>query len=86
MAPILENINPKFRTLVDLLFFSNRMNLDLSDFKSFMKDNHDNHVEYLWDRFQKASQIFWEDGLSFWLHRLTFILNLNEKSLTKDVE
>lgn len=86
MAPILEKINPKFRTLVDLLFFSNRMNLDLSDFKSFMKDNHDNHVDYLWDRFQKASQIFWEDGLSFWLHRLTFILNLNEKSLTKDVE
>jgi hypothetical protein len=86
MGPLLENINPKFRNLIDLLFFSNRMNLDLSEIKSLMKDNHNNHIDYLWDRFQKSSQIFWEDGQSFWQHRLSFIFDLNEKSLTKDVE
>lgn len=85
MAINLDRINPKFRQLVDLLLFSDRMDLDLSNFKSLLREN-SRHLEYLWDRFERASDIFWEDGATFWFHRLSFLFSLNDKSLSKRIE
>jgi hypothetical protein len=82
----LIKINPKFRQLVDLLLFSDRMDLDLSEFKSFLKENYDINFEYVWDRFIKSSEIFWENGEQFWSHRLSFLLGLNERNLSKSIE
>lgn len=82
----LENVNPEFRQLTDLLFFSDRMDLDLSKFKSLLKENLEVHFEYVWDRFCKSSEIYWVNGEQFWSHRLAFLLSLNEKTVTKRVE
>lgn len=86
MTLSLEKINPKFRSLTDLLFFSDRMDLDLSEFKALLKENYDIHYQYLWDRFSKSAQIFWEDGTNFWSNRLTFLLSLNDKNFSKRLE
>src|SRR5574339_339490 len=85
MTPSLGKINPKFRNLTDLLFFSDRMDLDLSEYKSLLRENHAEHREYLWSRFQKSSEIFWEQGSQFWNHRLEFLFSLGESSLSADV-
>lgn len=86
MTLSLEKINPKFRNLTDLLFFSDRMDLDLSEFKALLKENYDAHYQYLWDRYSKSARIFWEDGPKFWADRLTFLLSLNDKNLSKHLE
>lgn len=81
----LDRINPKFRQSVDLLLFSDRMDLDLSNFKSLLRET-SQHFEYLWDRFQRSCDIYWEDGKQFWFDRLSFLLSLNDKSLSKRIE
>lgn len=86
MALQLDKINPKFRELVDLLLFTDRLDLDLSKFKELLKENYTHHFDYFWDRFQKSSDIFWEEGEKFWSSRLTFLLSLNDKNLSKHVE
>lgn len=86
MAVQLDRINSKFRQLTDLLFFSDKMDLDLSEFKSLLKENANTHYEYLWDRLKKCTEIFWENGEKFWSNRFSFLLNLNEKTLTKNLE
>jgi hypothetical protein len=57
----------------------------LSEYKSFLHQNWELHYRYLWDRFEKATAIFWENGSEFWYHRLTFLANLGEKSLWKRI-
>lgn len=86
MTHHLNKINPKFRQLTDLLFFTDRMDLDLSEFKALLKENQENHFSYMWDRFKRSTEIFWEHGEKFWAHRLTFLLELNEKTLSKYIE
>lgn len=86
MTVQLDKINPKFRQLVDLLLFSDRMDLDLSDFKVLLKDNYSVHFDYLWDRFKRASTIYWEEGEKFWFSRISFLHSVNDKSLTKYLE
>jgi hypothetical protein len=82
----LNEINPRFRQLADLLLYSERMDIDLSEFKRLLKDNRDQHLAYLWDRFKRSCEISWEDNCKFWFHRLTFLLNLGDKKLSKDIE
>jgi len=86
MSLQLEKINPKFRELTDLLCFSDRTDLDLKDYKRLLRENYEVHFRYLWDRFRRATEIFWEDGEQFWSNRLSFFLSLNEKSLSKHIE
>ena len=86
MGLSLEKINPQFRQQVDQLFFSDRMDLDLSDFKSLLRENYTIHFEYLWDRFFKGSAIHWENGSEFWANRFSFLLSLNDKSLPEKLE
>lgn len=82
----LGKINPKFRQLTDQLLFSDRMDLVLSDYKQLLKLNYNDHFVYLWNRFEKSTDIFWEDGAKFWNHRLNFLLSLQDKSLSQDIE
>ena len=85
MAYNLEKIEPKFRNLTDLLFFSDRMDLCLTDYKFLFKENHAINRAYLWDRFQKSSEIFWENGSQFWMNRLSFLFSLNDDSFNKEL-
>jgi len=86
MTVQLDKVNPKFRQIVDLLLFSDRMDLDLSDFKSLLKESYSAHFDYLWDRFKRSSTIYWEEGERFWFSRIHFLLSLNDKNLTKYLE
>lgn len=79
----LNKINSKFRQIVDLLFYSDRMDLDCSNFKILLRENYEPHFEYLWDRFKKCTDIAWEDGSAFWSNRLVFLFSLNEKTLSR---
>ena len=82
----LDKINTKFRHLVDLLLFSDRMDLDLGEFSDLLYLNYPSHANYLHDRFRKACDIFWEDNKTFWHNRLTFLLSLNNKPISKEIE
>lgn len=86
MGVQLDKINPKFRQLTDLLFFSDRVDLNLSEYKQLLKSNYNIHYNYLWNRFEKCCDIFWEHGEKFWSHRLSFLLSLNDKLLSKDID
>lgn len=86
MTVQLDRVNPKFRQLTDLLFFSDRMDLDLSEFKSLLKENYNNHHAYMWDRLQKCTEVFWENGEQFWSNRFAFLLSLDEKQVSKNLE
>lgn len=82
----LDKIHPKFRELVDLLFFSDRMDLDLSKFRDLLRESYNIHFEYLWDRFSRCLPVFWEDSVGFWSHRLNFLLSLGDRNLSKRIE
>jgi hypothetical protein len=77
-----DKINSNFRYLVDLVFFTNRFDIDLSNFNSLLKD-HTDHVRYLIDRFEKSSEIHWENGEQFWFNRISFLFSLNNKEINK---
>jgi hypothetical protein len=51
-----------------------------------LKENYDVNFHYLWDRFQKSSDIAWEQGEKFWFNRLSFLLSLNDKKIKKSIE
>lgn len=82
MKIIFEKLDSKFRELTDLLFFSDRMDLDLSDYKSLLQKNQEMNLEYLKSRFCKSTDIFWQNGALFWNNRLSFLFSLNDKGLT----
>jgi hypothetical protein len=85
MASIYENLNLRFRNLTDLLFYSDRLDLDLSEYKLLYKENRTIHSTYILNVFKRTSDIFWENNDSFWVNRLTFIFSLNEKHLSEEV-
>ena len=82
----LDKIQPKFRHLVDLLMFSNRMDIDLQNLNTLLYDNYQINLEFLLDRFKKSCEIFWEDNESFWINRLSFLFNLNNKIISNNIE
>jgi hypothetical protein len=82
----LEKIHPKFRQITDLLFLSEKTDINLSNFKSLLRMNHKTNLEYLIDKYEKASQIFWENGSKLWSFRLNFLFSLKEKSLTDFIQ
>lgn len=85
MTKAFSQINPRFRQSTDLLFFSDRMDLDLENYKAMLREKPE-HFTYAWDRFLKCSEIFWENGEEFWFNRLSFLLSLNDKALTKRLD
>ena len=81
-----EKINPKFRQLADQFCFSDRLDLDLSEFKFLLRENFDVHYWYFLDRLQKCTDIFWQNGQQFWSNRFSFLFSLSEKNLIKVLE
>lgn len=81
----LDKIDPNFRNVVDLLFFSNRMDLELSEFTALLSKNYPDHIEYIWDRFKKATEIYWDNADDMWYHRISLILSLEDKNLNKKI-
>ncbi len=78
----IEDLNPDFRKLTDLLFLSDRMDLDLSNYKNLLKSNQ-NHYNYFWRVFYNSSKVFWNSD--FWNNRLSFLFSLDLKNLKKDI-
>jgi hypothetical protein len=79
----LDKVDSKFRLLTDLLLFSDRKDISLSEIKKLLKNNNA-HYDYFWDRFIKATEISWSSD--FWNDRINFILSINNKRLSKSVE
>jgi hypothetical protein len=86
MAIQFDKINPKFRQITDLLFFSDRMDLDLSNFSYLLNENYELNFPYLFDRFKKSCEIYWEQGDLFWRNRLFFLLSLENKNISFHIE
>lgn len=79
----LDKIDPQFRKLVDQLFFTDRTDLDTSNFPALL-GNKDEHFAYLHDRFTRSQEIFWDEA--FWLHRFDLLLSLNSKRASLVIE
>lgn len=79
----LDKIDPQFRLLVDQLFFTDRTDLDTSSLGSSL-DGKDIHFSYLWDRFNRSNEIFWDEA--FWVNRFELLLSLNIKRIESDIE
>lgn len=79
----LDKIDPQFRLLTDQLFFTDRTDLDISEFKNLLSGK-DYHFDYLWDRFSRSLEIFWNE--SFWVNRFELLLSLNIKRIETDIE
>jgi hypothetical protein len=79
----LELVNPKFRKLVDQLFFTDRTDLDTSDWHLLFA-NDDIHFEYLLDRVRRSREVFWEE--TFWIDRFQFLLTVNPRKIEQEME
>lgn len=79
----LDRIDPQFRKLVDQLFFTDRTDLDTSNFSTLL-GNKDEHFAYLHDRFTRSLEIFWDEA--FWLSRFDLLLSLNSKRASLVIE
>lgn len=79
----LSEIIPEFRNLVDLILFSNRMDIDLSKFNSLLNDKRKIHLDYLFDIFNKACDIYWENGNELWYYRLFSLFSFEDSSINK---
>lgn len=79
----LDKINSEFRYLVDLFCFTDRTDIELSNFYILLQENKEEHLSYFIDRFIKTAEIFWRDGNKFWYNRLSFLYSLNDKFISK---
>ncbi len=82
----LDKLHPRFRQLTDLLFFSDRQDIQISEYKYLLKSRYIEHFAYLYNRFTRCTDIFWENGEQFWFHRLNFLLSLNDKKINESIE
>jgi hypothetical protein len=73
----LDKVDPNFRKAADLLFFTDRTDLGIDDkfVTAFLNNEH--HHPYLWDRFQRSTEIYWDE--SFWLNRFGVTISLSKK-------
>lgn len=78
----LDKVDPNFRLLADQLFFTDRLDLDTSNLG--VEITKDYHFEYLWDRFIRSTEIFWNE--TFWVNRFELLLSLNIKRIESDIE
>jgi hypothetical protein len=78
----LDKVDPEFRILADKLFFTDRTDLDLSKFKDLF-ESREAHYSYLWDRFTRGVEIFWDE--TFWANRLDILLSLESKRLETEI-
>jgi len=81
---VLSKVDPNFRKMTDLLFFSDREDIDIVLYKKLLKENYQINIEYFFDRFCKSCEISWEP--TFWHNRFLFIRSLKDKLLIKRVD
>ena len=77
-------VNDEFRFLTDLMFFSDRKDLDFSKYNKLYYLDTKNNLKYFLDKFNKASNICWDN--LFWNDRFKIILSLKDKKLVKLTE
>lgn len=82
MYQLFSRVDPKFRLITDQLFFTDRTDLDLTDYAQYLSKTE--HRQYLWDRFTRSAQIFWEE--SFWISRFNIVFELKDKKLIDDMD
>lgn len=84
MTISLDKINPEFRNAVDLFFFSNRTDIDLSNFKNLIFSSKE-HLSYLLIGFSRAVDIFFLESDIVWYHKLQKLYALNNKNICKHI-
>lgn len=70
-------VDSQFRYLTDLLLFSDRTDVDWSNYRTLLND--ESNYQYLEDRFNKCIEMHWNED--FWKHRLDFLFSLQYKKL-----
>lgn len=70
-------VDSQFRHLTDLLLFTDRTDVDWSDYRTLLND--ETNYFYLEDRFSKCVEMHWNED--FWKHRLDFLFSLQHKKL-----
>lgn len=81
----IENISSSFRQLVDIFFFTNRTDFDLSNFKIQLAENFDHH-RYFWNCFKRSTDISWENNQELWDYRFRVLLDIVSKNTAKNIE
>jgi hypothetical protein len=79
-----QKSNKDFKKIADLLFFTDRTDIDRDNFKKLLRINYSSNVKYLLNRFEISSKISWED--SYWNNRISFLFSLKEKKISKLLE
>lgn len=79
----LSKINPEFRNLTDLLFFSNSAKLDINRYKLLFDENQIQNKEYILNTFEASSNIFLIDN-SIWFSRME-VLHFVNKNIFKKI-
>src|SRR5579885_241009 len=79
----LDKVDPKFRVITDQLFFTDRTDIDVSDYAALLAKKPE-HRSYLWDRVSRSTEIYWDE--SFWINRFNLILSLEDKKLEEDID
>jgi len=80
----LSKVDPKFRLLTDLLFYTDNFNIDNKEFVKLLRSNYNYHKDYFTYRFSTSSEIFWNKEI--WRKRLSFILNINDAKFNSSIE
>lgn len=79
------DLDSSFRNTTDLLFFSNRLDLNLSNYNNLLKTSN-SHTQYLIDRFYKGAEIYWDNLSDLWNQRLSLLFSLNNSNIQQLVE
>jgi hypothetical protein len=74
---LFDKVDSQFRHLTDLLFFTDRTDVDWSNYQTLLSD--EANYLYLADRFEKCVEMHWDEA--FWKHRLDFLFSLQHKKL-----
>jgi hypothetical protein len=85
MMSDLSKVDSNFRQINDTLLFSDRTDLDLSNFTFILNKNKYN-IEYFWDSFKKASELFWENNEDLWFYRFSFFLKNLDRNILRNME
>jgi hypothetical protein len=79
----LDQVNPQFRHLTDILLFTDRTDEDWSNYRNLLESNGGNLL-YLLDTFLSSIRVFWSE--EFWTQRLDFLLSLQNPRLQQVID
>jgi hypothetical protein len=79
----LDKVDPQFRITTDLLFFTDRLDIDTCNYQSLLFQNEE-HIKYLRDRLLRSMEIFWSPD--FWINRFELIYSLDKRKSSIQIE